>query len=358
VTTVTVSIVLHESATDVEACLRSLTTQTRAPQSVVVLDNASTDDGLALAGRTELGITPIRSELNLGFAAGQNRAIAAAPADIHIPLNPDCRLAPSFIEQAVAILEQDPAVGSGTGRLLRFRDDEPDGGPLVELAGDILDSTGMIGLRNRRVLDRGSDELADGRYTHPAYVFGTSGAAAVYRRGMLEDTAFEGEYFDESFFAYREDVDLAWRSQLLGWRCRYEPTAVARHRRRVAPGRRRQLPAAINRLSLANRWRMIAKNELPSGWRQDWPAIIGRDVTALGFCALREPRSLLAVVDVAGDANRLRVRRHDVMRRRRAEEAYMIAWFGRTAELPIPGQTGAGTAPGGDGLRPSAHFAQ
>ena len=59
--------------------------------------------------------------------------------------------------------------------------------------------------------------------------------AALYRREMLEDTRVAGEYFDEDFFAYREDADLAWRAQLLGWSCLYVPEAIARHGRRVTP---------------------------------------------------------------------------------------------------------------------------
>jgi GT2 family glycosyltransferase len=152
---------------------------------------------------------------------------------------------------------------------------------------------------------------------------------------MLEDVAFDGQMLDEAFFAYREDVDLAWRAQLLGWRCRYVPGALARHRRRVAPGRRGRLPARINRLAVANRWRMIAKNETAAGWRRDWHAIIARDIQILGFCALREQRTLLAVTDVAGDAAGLRARRRDVMRRRRADDDDVLGWFGQRSERRV-----------------------
>jgi len=324
---VTVGIVLRDSADDVQACLTALAAQTLAPDAVVVLDNASSDDGLERARRAVPGARFERSPVNTGFAAGHNRAMALEPADVHVLLNPDCRLAPSFIERSLEVLQADPAIGAVSGRLLRFRDGSADGGPLEEEPGDVLDSTGMIAQRNRRVLDRSSDLPAAGRDLAPDDVFGASGAAAVYRRTMLEDVAFEGEFLDEAFFAYREDVDLAWRAQLLGWRCRYQPMALARHRRRVAPGRRGHLPAQINRLSVANRWRAIAKNELAAGWRRDWRSIVGRDVQILGYCALREQRTLLAIADLIADAGRLRIRRHDVMRRRRADDADMLRWF-------------------------------
>ncbi|HEV8401678.1 MAG TPA: glycosyltransferase family 2 protein [Candidatus Limnocylindrales bacterium] len=333
---VTVGIVLHDSAADIVACLAALSAQTRPADAVVVLDNASSDDGLGRARQAMPEARLERSGANIGFAAGHNRAMALEPADIHVVLNPDCRLAPRFLEHAIEAIEADPTIGAVSGRLLRFRDDASDGGSLIEQPGDILDSTGMVALRNRRVLDRSSDLPAAGRDLAPADVFGASGAAAVYRRTMLEDVAFEGEWLDESFFAYREDVDLAWRAQLLGWRCRYLPTALARHRRRVAPGRRGALPARINRLSVANRWRMIAKNELAAGWRRDWRSIVGRDVQILGYCALREQPSLLAVADVAGDAVRLRAWRRDLMRRRRAADEDILGWFGGRAERAAP----------------------
>jgi GT2 family glycosyltransferase len=333
--TITVSVVLHESAGDIAACLEALAAQTRRPDAVVVLDNASSDDGAHIAALLMPEARLVRSPLNLGFAAGHNRAMALEPGDLHVVLNPDCRLAPRFLEKALDAFDADPSIGSVSGRLLRFRNDAVGGGRLEELDDDILDSTGMVGLRNRRVLDRGSGLPAHGRDLRDAYVFGASGAAAVYRRAMLEDIAFRGEMFDEAFFAYREDVDVAWRAQLLGWRCRYVSTALARHRRRVAPGRRRMLPARVNRLSVANRWRMIAKNETMTGWARDWWAIGARDAGVLAYSLVREPRTIAAVLDVLGDASRLRNWRRDIMRRRRVADDDVVAWFGRDVERPV-----------------------
>jgi GT2 family glycosyltransferase len=325
-TSITLSIVLFDSAADVEPCLLALRDQDRSPDAVVIVDNGSSDDGAAIARRVmpDARVEPLPA--NVGFAAAHNLAIATVPGDLHVVLNPDCRLAPGYLRVAEETLARDKAVGSMTGRLLRYRD-EVDGGPLVELHDDLIDSTGMIAFRNRRVLDRGADEPASGRYLAAEDVFGASGAAAVYRRDMLEDAAFEGEVFDERFFTYREDVDLAWRALLLGWRCRYEPAALARHRRRVAPGRRRQLPSSINRRSVANRWRMLAKNELGAGWRRDGLRIVARDIGILGYAAVREQTTLAAVLDVARDARRLRAWRRDLMRRRTIEPEAMLRWF-------------------------------
>ena len=199
---------------------------------------------------------------------------------------------PAFSRQLWAPWTPIHAPAPVTGRLLRFRTDSLDGELVEELADDILDTTGMVGRRNWRVLDRSAESPARGTDLHDAYVFGASGAAAVYRRAMLDDVAFDGEFFDEAFFAFREDVDLAWRAQMLGWSCRYVPAALARHRRRVTPGRRRSLPSRINRLSVANRWRMIAKNETAVGWAKDWWAVGARDAGVLGYALFKEPRTM------------------------------------------------------------------
>ncbi|MGD0863586.1 MAG: glycosyltransferase family 2 protein [Candidatus Limnocylindrales bacterium] len=337
--TVTVSIVLFNSAVDIEACLAALNDQTRPPDEVIILDNGSTDDGLARARAALPHARFLRSPVNLGFAGGQNRAMAFAPADIHLVLNPDARLRRDFLARSLAPFERDPRLGSVTGRLLRFRPEDPLGNSAelveCELPDDILDSTGMIAHRNRRVTDRGSNRLAAGRYLSPGYVFGPSGAAALYRREMLENVAYQGEIYDESFFSYREDVDLAWRAQLLGWRCEYNPAAVARHRRRVAPGRRGILPADINRNSVRNRWQLVLKNEIEPGLRRDWRQILYRDVQITGYLVLREQTSLRALGDVVHNLPKLWARRNDIMRRRIATDEEMLAWFGGPVERPL-----------------------
>jgi GT2 family glycosyltransferase len=123
--------------------------------------------------------------------------------------------------------EANPYIGTVCGKLLRWKPgQEPE-------RTQVIDSTGIYFLRNLRHLDRGEGEINSGQYDRPEYVMGATGAAALYRRKMVEDVSVEGEYFDEDFFAYREDADVAWRVQLLGWSCLYTPAAVAWDVRRV-----------------------------------------------------------------------------------------------------------------------------
>jgi len=97
-----------------------------------------------------------------------------------------------------------------------------------------------------RHLDRGSREVDNGHFLNYEYVFGATAAAALYRRDMIADMSEDGAFFDPDFFVYREDADVAWRAQLLGWRCLYTPHARGYHVRNVLPGKRRALPPEIN----------------------------------------------------------------------------------------------------------------
>ncbi len=158
-------------------------------------------------------------------------------------------------------------------------------------------------------------------------MFGASGAAACYRRDMIEDVSVEGEFFDEAFFAYREDADLAWRAQILGWDCLYVPTAVGYHVRHVLPGNRRQVAAALNRHSVKNRFLMRIKNaDRAVLVRCSLPGF-ARDAVVVGGCLAAEWSSLPAFADVARLWPRARRQRRLVQGRRRRQPSAVARWF-------------------------------
>src|SRR5258706_15517308 len=105
-----------------------------------------------------------------------------------------------------------------------------------------------------RHLDRGTLDPDKGPYLNFESVFGATAAAALYRRNMIDDISIQGEFFDSGFFVYPEDADVAWRAQLMGWRCLYTPRACGHHVRNVLPGQRHALPPEINMHSGKNRF--------------------------------------------------------------------------------------------------------
>lgn len=318
---IAVTIVTYDSAAFLARCLDAVAAQTHAPREVVVLDNRSRDDSAAIA-RAHGAVTKlIESPDNTGFAGGQNRAIAATSADWVLTLNPDVVLDPAFLATLAERAERPAPLGTLCGKLLRLG---ADGAPVVPPR---IDSTGIVFTRSFRHLDRGSEEPDDGRYAVEEPVFGATAAAAMYRRAMIEDVSVEGEFFDEAFFAYREDADLAWRAQLLGWDCLYVPSALGYHVRRVLPERRADVPAMLNRHSVKNRFLMRVKNADAAVWRRCALPGLARDAAVLGGCLVREWSSLPAFADVARLYPRARRQRAIIQAKRRRDGAAIARWF-------------------------------
>jgi GT2 family glycosyltransferase len=287
-----VSIVTYNSAEHLSVCLESLKAQTWKGFRVSLWDNASADETPAIvADHRDLLDFVHFSDQNLGFCTAHNRLMLSAATEYALVLNPDVVLDSHFLEILVREMDADPRAGSATGKLLRWQKETPDA-VRKRTNRQVLDSTGIYMTPNQRHLDRGSGEIDMGQYERREYVFGASGAAAFYRRAMLEDIQNRNGYFDESFFAYREDADLAWRAQWMGWRCLYVPEARGYHVRRVLPQKRAALPDAINMHSFKNRFLLRIKNMDLGTYARFFVPITARDAAAIVYVLVREWSSL------------------------------------------------------------------
>ncbi len=326
---VLVSIVTFNSARYLRHCLDSLRAQTWHDYAICLWDNASVDGSMEIVNEYANFLSAIHgSDKNIGFCAAQNRLIAATPSDYVLVLNPDVVLESSFLEILVSALDAEPRAGAATGKLWRWQaDKEPPAVARAPVSGSILDTTGMYMTPNQRHLDRGSGERDQGQYEERKYVFGASGAAAFYRRTMLEEVKVGGEYFDEAFFAYREDADLAWRAQWLGWRCLYLPDARGFHVRRVLPERRAFLPAEINMHSFKNRFLLRIKNMDAGTYARFLLPITARDLAAIGYVLLREPSSLMALPLLCRAFPSAWAARRTLGKHRRITPHEMRSWF-------------------------------
>jgi len=167
-------------------------------------------------------------------------------------------------------------------------------------------------------------------------VFGATAAAALYRKSMMEDVSVNGEFFDEDFFVYREDADVSWRAQLLGWRCLYLPDAVGYHVRSVFPERRNTLPPEINRRCVQNRFLMRIKNATFSLYLRHFLPVTLRDFGVLFYCLLTERSSLAAFFSVGRLWPRMLAKRRVIQERRKVSDDYIESWFGfRPVTLPV-----------------------
>src|SRR5580658_7772536 len=318
---VSVTIVTYNSGRFIKRCLESVLEQKYSNLEVVVIDNASTDGTVDILEQFADRCRIYYNDENIGFAAAQNQAIMLSRGDWVLTLNPDVLLMPNFIQAMTDAGQMDPKIGTVCGKLLTIRAsfDLPE--------KELVDSTGIYFTPTLRHLDRGSQEVDNGHYLNFEYVFGATAAAALYRRQMIEDISVAGEFFDPDFFVYREDADVAWRAQLMGWRCIYTPNARGYHVRNVLPGNRRALPPEINMHSVKNRFLMRIKNMTPDLYRRNWLSITGRDLMVLGACIVREHTSLRAFWYLAKNWRRVVAKRGEIMRRRRVKDDYISSWF-------------------------------
>lgn len=274
---------------------------------VVVIDNASADATAQLCAR--YGARHLRLEQRVSYCAAMNAGLrATADADAVLLLNADCELAPGFLAAALPhLVEAD--VGSVAPRLVRSTAMGP------EHRLDVLDTAGMTIDRRRKNGLVGHNEPKE-RFAAPGPAFGGDGAAVLYRRRTLDECAVDGQVLDEDFELWAADVDLAWRAQVLGWRCVYEPEAVAWHKRFYSPSTRAQLSAEHRRLQFRNRYLMIAKNDSAASLARDLPRIATYEVLALGYVLLRERELLPGYRDAWRLARRARAKRRAIQSRR------------------------------------------
>lgn len=194
-------------------CLGSLRRQTRAGIEVVLVDNASSDGSQDFVRNEYPEVRLIALEENRGFTGACNIGIEAAAGAYIALLNNDTDVRPDWTEQVVRAFEQRPEAGIIASKMLLF--DQRD---RFHTAGDFFTTAGRAG-------NRGAWEVDKGQYDRGQFVFSACGGSAVYRRSMLEDIGI----LDDDFFFLLEDVDLAWRAQLSGYKVWYEPRAVVYH---------------------------------------------------------------------------------------------------------------------------------
>ncbi len=291
---------------------------------VVVLDNASEDSTAAVA--RELGVRCVRLEERHSFCRAMNLAVRSVDTEAVLFMQPDCFLTPGFVAAARRRLK-DPQVGSVAPKLVRTE------GPRAEQRLDAIDTAGMAVDRRRKngLVGHGRPALA---FDTPGEAFGADGAVALYRRAALEDVAVDGEVFDEDLVLIRDgvpadwgsDADLAWRTRVLGWRCAYEPEAVAYHVRRYSPTNRGQIAEWQRMVQFRNRYLMIAKNDPLPELLRDAPRILTYEVLALGFALLRERHLLRGYAEAARLLPAMRRKRRVLQSKRRERGAAVVPY--------------------------------
>ncbi len=194
-------------------CLDALLAQTLPPSEILLVDNGSQDGSVEWVERHYPQVTLLPQAENLGFARGNNVALERVKTPYVALINNDAVAAPDWLEQLHAALEANPQAGSAASKMLIY--DEP---RIIDRAGDGYTLAGAAVMMGR---GRPATEFGQG-----GEVFGACAGAALYRTAMLDQVGL----FDEDYFLVYEDVDLAFRAQIAGWRCVYVPRATVRHK--------------------------------------------------------------------------------------------------------------------------------
>lgn len=308
-----------------DACFEALVAQElEGGFEVVLADNDSTDGSREHTAAQWPEVTVVNAGGNRGFAGGNNAGIRAARGEHVILLNNDTRVRPGWLAALVTAAEAEPRRGAVTSKLV-----------FMERPGTIQNAGSLL-LSDGSGADRGSGEPDGGQYDKPEEVFAFCGAAVLLKRAALDDVGL----FDESFFIYYEDTDLAWRLRLRGWEIWYEPKAVVEH---VHAGTNVEWSPVFTFHVDRNRLFMILKNAPPGFVLQSYAGFAYRSARMAARLVLRRggqaapaaPAAvgpsrarihLNVVLSLAGHLPEMLAKRWRIRRRRTVRDRDLLRW--------------------------------
>ena len=306
---VSVIVVNWNRARLLQECLCALSRQSYSNFEIILVDNGSSDDSVSLVKENFPAVKVVELAENRGFTGGNSAGLEVANGDFIALVNNDARTDRDWLKKLLQPMLADPSVGICASKLII------DGTEVIDSAGNGL-TTGGVGF-NRGL---GTDMQ---HFSVSELVFGACGAAALYRRSMLAKIGF----FDEEFFLYDEDIDLSFRAQLAGWKCKYVSDAVAHHKGNESSERLSDLHVYYHTRNLELVW---MKN-MPGGLilRFLHHKLI-QEVAAFGYLCLRHGRwkpFFRAKRDVIRMLPNLSKKRREVQRRRRVSNKYLKRIF-------------------------------
>lgn len=315
---VVVQIVTYNNERTIRSCIASVKAQEYSSFEVIVIDNGSSDSTRSIVKK--LGVVCVALGSNRGYAAGHNEGFKRANSTYVLTLNPDVILSPIFLRELVHAMDKSgERVGSAQPLLYR-----------VEKMTDrsfVVDSAGLYlsPARRQKLRFMGCDARRSALTQQ--FIFGPDGAAAFYRRAMLQDIDLGYGVFDEDYFMHKEDVDLCWRAQLREWKSLFVPSATGYHIRTFRPGRREHIHESLRMFAVRNRYLLMIKNELPILFFRDAMWIVAYEIFIFLYILFRERTSLSAYARVAALLPSLIKKRAAIQRHRRADTRDLAVWF-------------------------------
>lgn len=253
----TASIIIpnYNGAEHLPLCLQSIAQQTYRDYEIIVVDNGSVDHSIEILSAHASAVRVFSFGSNKGFAAAVNYGIQKAEGDYIVLLNNDVELDARWLEVMIFGLQAHPEAGSAACKMMNFYNRA-----VIDAAGDVLTKSG-------NVISRGAGIPDTGQYNEKTFVFGACAGAGIYRRNIFTDVGL----FDEDYFAWFEDADHHFRSQLKGFRSVYLPSAVCYHKRGATA---KKMSSLATRLHARNQLYCMIINLPGDILRSYWPYII------------------------------------------------------------------------------------
>lgn len=260
----TIQVLGHNGAQHLAQAVEALRKIPKGEVVIRYIDNGSGDNSGEVVRRALPEADIILRGQNTGYAAGHNFGLSLCTTPFVLVHDQDVVIEWEGVKKLLDTFKNEK-VGAAQGKLLRKSQT-----PMTK--AQIIDSAGIIQTLTLNGVDRGANEEDKGQFDEPEKILAAQGACALFRVTALQAVAYgEDEYFDNDFFAYKEDIDLGWRLNQVGWKVMYRPIVTGTHARTL--GKRGVAgwglsPAAIyqrltsprTRLSLRNYCWMIIKN--------------------------------------------------------------------------------------------------
>lgn len=326
---VSINLVVYNEEKRVKKCLDAVFGQTYKNIEVLIFDNCSADKTLEIVKNNFPQARIHKSDKNYGFGPGQNRAAKITNGKYIIGLCADVWLKEDFIEKAVEAMEKNEKIGALQAKIYRLIDGRK---------SDIIDTCGFEIYKSRRIVNRGHGAKDTGKFNSPEEIFSYEGACPFWRREALDDAAVFGEYHDEDYFWYGDDIDLGWRLHLLGWTNFFAPQVIAWHERqttkRLSKSRwdfirqRKTLPSRKKMYDWVNTHLTFVKNELGLLIWPDFVKFINREIQLFIYILFFEPYTIIVGLPrFIKYLPRAIKKRREIMKRRKISIEEIKKWY-------------------------------
>ncbi len=339
---VTIQIITWNSLRYISGCLNSIFQQTYRDFQILVIDSGSQDGTLEFLRNNYPDVAVFQNHKNLGFAKSNNQGFKLLNSPFVLLCNADIILESDWLEKAMNIADSPKYsdYGSFGGKLLKMKLKDNDINEIDKL--NLIDSCGLKILPQRLIVEIGAGE--DGSlYNNVCDVFGHSAALVLYRKEALINSAIkidgseELEFFDEDFFSYKEDVDLAWRMQLFGWKSIYDPSLVAYHARSTSGSEKTSLKDSIKNkkcqsplakfYSYRNHFLLLLKNEYKANIRKDFWKIFWFELKKFIFYLLFDIKNIKALFEAMSLRQKMKKKSDFIQANDKSDSQMIYKWI-------------------------------